>query len=47
MAKDAKKTCGMCGKLKKAGMITKEGMKFCDVTCHAKFKAKKKVCEFC
>ena len=43
----AKNVCGTCGKLKKAGMITKEGMKFCDVQCHKKFKTKKKVCEFC
>ena len=44
----ATKVCAMCGKLKKAGMITKEGMLFCDSECHSKFKGKKKnVCEFC
>jgi len=43
----AKNVCNTCGRLKKAGMITKEGMKFCDTVCHKKFKKKKEVCEFC
>lgn len=47
MAKNAAKVCAMCGKLKKAGMMSKEGMLFCDTACHKKFKAKKGVCEFC
>ncbi len=39
--------CATCGKLKKAGMITKEGMLFCDEQCHKKYKKGKNVCEFC
>jgi len=44
----AKNVCATCGKLKKAGMMTKEGMQFCDDQCHKNFKkGKKAVCEFC
>ncbi len=46
----AKNVCATCGALKKAGMITKEGLQFCDMQCHKEHKAKNKkkaVCEFC
>ena len=41
------KVCVTCGTLKKVGMMTKEGLKFCDTACHKKFVSKKGVCEFC
>ncbi len=44
---DKKKICATCGKLLKAGMITKEGKQFCDAQCHKKYKKAKNVCEFC